>query len=334
MSTPMPAHHRRTIAALVVALATAFAGGLWSMTLSPLEERAASRATAAAPPVEHVSTVPPHRLRLGATVSERGSAVANAAGVTWVLGPGTLSTLTDGTATVVSEGAWSGHAILAHANEGAAWIASGRFLWPVSTTGVIGTRIAPSVGPISAVLAADGRTWVAGSGGTLAWIDPYTGNTIQSYYLGRGTYQFAAVSGYVFVETSEPAGPAIVRLDPKLGATVPVPGASSGPMSGADGRVWWGAADGVQCVVAKTLRRCGRIDVATPAAVAARGGALWVAYPTTRGTDLALFDPRDGRPIADPVALPGSVVASMAVSDTTAWVGLGDAATVVQVTRS
>jgi hypothetical protein len=70
------------------------------------------------------------------------------------------------------------------------------------------------------------------------------------------------------------------------------------------------------------------------AAVAAQGEALWVAYPSTRGTDLALFDPRDGRPIAGPISLPGSVVSSVALMDTAAWVGLGDAGTVVQITRT
>ena len=97
MSTPMPSHHRWPIAALVLILGTAFAGGVWSLTLSPLEQRT-SGASPASDPIEQVSKAPPHRLRLGGTVSG-GSVVADAAGTTWVLGPGTLSTVTDGVAT-------------------------------------------------------------------------------------------------------------------------------------------------------------------------------------------------------------------------------------------
>ncbi len=239
MATPMPSQHRWTIAALVLVLAMAFAGGVWSMTLSPLEQRAASAADGpAAVPVEQVSKAAPHKLHLGTTVSGQGAVVANAAGTTWVLGAGTLSTVTDGSAAVVAQGSWSDHAVLAPSNEGGLWIASGHSLWMVSSTGVVGKRLTPSVGSISAVLAVDGRTWVAGSNGMLAWIDPYTANTIQSYYLGQGTYQLASTSGFVFVATTDPTQAPIVRLDPGVGATLPVPGALSGPIAAADGRLW------------------------------------------------------------------------------------------------
>ena len=341
MGTPMPSHHRWPIAALVLVLGTAFAGGVWSMTLSPLEQRATSGASPAADPIEQVSKAPPHRLRIGATVSG-GSVVADAAGTTWVLGPGTLSTVTDGVATVVARGTWSDRAVLAPSNEGGLWIASGRSLWMVSSFGSIGKRLTPSVGSISAVLAVDGRTWVAGSDGMLAWIDPYTANTIQSYYLGKGAYQLAATSGFIFVATTDPTQAPVVRLDPGIGATVPVPGAQAGPIAAADGRLWWGTTGRVQCVVARSLHRCGQLDVsspttfnvAAPTVVAARGEALWVVYAGTQGAELALFDPKDGRTIAGPVALPGSTVGSVAINATTAWIGMRDAGTVVQVERA
>jgi len=203
----------------------------------------------------------------------------------------------------------------------------------VGPTGSVGKRVSPTVGAISAVLAADGRTWVAGSSGMLAWIDPYTGNTIQSYYLGRGTYQLAAASGYVFVATAEPAQAAIVRLDPAMGAAVPVPGAQLGPIAAADGRLWWGSAGKIQCVVARTLRRCGHVSVGTPAMLAARGQALWVVDAGPQGATLALFNPADGRTIAGPVGLPGASVASMAVGDSSAWIGMRDAGALIQVAR-
>jgi len=331
MSTPMPPQHRWTIAALALALGMAFAGGVWSLTLSPLEQRAV--ASTAPPPVGHVSAAPPHRLRPGTTVSGQGSVVADAAGATWVLGAGTLSTITDGTTTVIAHGSWSDHAVLTPSNEGGLWIASGRFLWMVGPTGSVGKRVSPTVGAISAVLAADGRTWVAGSSGMLAWIDPYTGNTIQSYYLGHGTYQLAAASGYVFVATADPAQAAIVRLDPAMGAAVPVPGAQPGPIAAADGRLWWGAAGRMQCVVARTLRRCGQVSVGTPAMLAARGQALWVVDAGPQGATLALFNPADGRTIAGPIGLPGASVASMAVGDSSAWIGMRDAGALIQVAR-
>jgi hypothetical protein len=341
MSTPMPPQHRWTIAALVLALGMAFAGGVWSMTLSPLEQHAASSDAGTAVPVEQVSKTAPHKLHLGTTVSGHGSIVANAAGTTWVLGAGTLSTVTDGVATVVARGSWSDRAVLTPSNEGGLWIASGHFLWMVSSTGVVGKRLSPSVGSISAVLAVDGRTWVAGSSGMLAWIDPYTANTIQSYYLGHGTYQLAATSGFVFVATTDPTQGPIVRLDPGVGATVPVPGSQSGPIAAADGRLWWGPAGRVQCVVARTLRRCGQLAVvapsmlnaAAPTVLAAHGEALWVVYPGAKGADLALFDPRDGRTIAGPITL-GGTVGTVAVSDSAAWIGMQDTGTVVQVERT
>jgi hypothetical protein len=341
MSTPMPPQHRWTIPALVLVLVVAFAGGVWSMTLSPLEQHAAS-SDAGTVQVEHVSKAAPYKLRLGATVSGYGSVVANAAGTTWILGAGTLSTVTDGAATVVAHGSWSDHAVLAPSNEGGAWIASGRSLWMVGPTGVVGKRLLPSVGSISAVLAVDGRTWVAGSSGMLAWIDPYTANTIQSYYLGQGTYQLAATSGFVFVATTDPTQAPIVRLDPGVGATVPVPGAQSGPIAAANGRLWWGAAGRIQCVVARTLRRCGQLDVvapsllnaAAPTVLAAHGEALWVGYPSAKGADLELFDPRDGRTIAGPITLPGATVGGVGVSDSAAWVGMRDTGTAVQVERT
>jgi hypothetical protein len=343
MGTPMPPHHRWPIAALALALGAAFAGGVWSMTLSPLEQHVASQNGGSAPiAVEHVSSAPPHRLRLGTTVSGEGSVVADAGGTTWVLGRGTLSTVTDGVATVVAHGTWSDRAVLTPSNEGGLWIASGRSLWMVGPYGAIGKRLQPSVGSISAVLAVDGRTWVAGSNGMLASIDPYTANTIQSYYLGTGTYQLAATSGFVFVATSDATQPPIVRLDPGVGATVPVPGAQPGPIAAADGRLWWGTTGRVQCVVARTLRRCGQLDVASasmrnvaaPTLVAANGEALWVVYAGTQGADLALFDPSDGHTIAGPIGLPGSTVGSVAVNDTSAWIGMADAGSVVQVDRT
>jgi hypothetical protein len=342
MSAPMASHHRLTIAALVVALGTAFAGGVWSMTLSPLEQAATSASSQAQIPVEQLSKAPPHRLRLGATVSGGGFVVADAGGTTWVLGPGTLSTITDGVATLIAHGGWSDRAVLAPSNEGGLWIASGRFLWMVGPTGAVGKRLTPSVGTISAVLAVDGRTWVAGSGGMLAWIDPYTANTIQSYYLGNGTYQLAATSGFVFVATTDPTQAAIVRLDPGIGATVPVPGAQLGPIAAADGRLWWGSAGRIQCVIARTLRRCGQLDLgpttmpatAEPVVLGARGEALWVIYAGTRDAELALFDPKNGRTIAGPIALGGSSAASLAVSDTAAWVGMRDTGAAVLVQRS
>jgi hypothetical protein len=225
------------------------------------------------------------------------------------------------------------------------WIASGHHLWPVSAFGSVGRRLSPAVGAISAVLSADGRTWLAGSDGTrgtLALIDPSTADTEQRYYLGQGAYQLAAASGYVFVATRDPAQPPIVRLDPLLGATTPVPGAGTGPIAAADGRLWWGSANAVHCVVAKTLRRCGMVDVRSPAAIAARGEALWVA--SGAGLDapgdpssparLTLFDPRDGRTIAGPVTLPSSSIACVAAGDRAAWVGMLDGRDVVEVERT
>jgi hypothetical protein len=341
MGTPMPPEHRWTIVAFAVVLGMAFAGGVWTLTLSPLEQRAAASAASAAPAAVHLSAAPPHRLRLGPTVSG-GSVVAEAAGTTWVLGRGTLSTVADGVANVVAHGSWSDHALLTPSNEGGLWIASGRFLWMVSSTGSVGKRLAPSVGPISAVLAIDGRTWVAGSSGMLAWIDPYTANTIQSYYLGNGDYHLAETAGYVFVATSQPTQAPIVRLDPAAGAAVPVPGAQAGPIAAIGGRLWWGSAGRIQCVDARTLRRCGQrslgtptmLSAATPIAIAARGHALWVVYADTRGPEVSLLDPDNGRTIAGPIALPGSSVATVAVDDTTAWVGMRDAGTVTAVERN
>jgi hypothetical protein len=334
MGTPMPPQHRWTIAVFVVALGTAFAGGVWSMTLSPLQERAASQAAVAPVPAERPATIAPHRLRVGPPIASHGSTVADIAGSTWLAGRGTVSTVTSGTATVVARGPWSANAILAPANDGSIWLASGRFLWPVSTWGTVGARLAPAVGPISAVLAADGRTWVAGSNGMLAWIDPYTGITIQSYYLGRGGYRLAAASGFVFVSTDDPTQPPIVRLDPSVGDAVPVPGAEPGPIAAAGDHLWWGGASGVHCVLAPTLRRCGRLDVPSPLALAAHGRALWVAEAGAHGAQVELFDATNGRPIAGPVALPGSTVAAVAGRATTAWVGLRDADSMVQVLRT
>ena len=334
MGTPTPPQHRWTIAAFVVALVTAFAGGVWSMTLSPLEERTATATPAPASlPVQQVATTP-HRLRLGATLTGAGATVVRGAGAPWAVDRGTLSTIRSGVATVVARGAWTSDSLLTPANDGSMWLASGRFLWPVSTWGTLGARLSPSVGPISAVLAADGHTWVAGANGMLAWIDPWTGNTIQSYYLGHGSYQLAAASDYVFVATSDPSEAPIVRLDPTVGATVSVPGAQTGPIAVANGRLWWGSADGIRCVVAKTLQRCGRIDVAMPTLIAAHGRALWVVSAGSHGAEVALFEAKSGRPIAGPVVLPGSTAASIAASGTTAWVGLRDTDTLVQVTRS
>ena len=345
MSSPVAGHHRWTVAAVVVALGTAFLGGLWTLTLSPLEHTVGAPPSTAPGPVEQISSSPPHRLRIGPSVTGQGWLVAADGGQTWLLGPGTLSVIADGVATVVAHGAWSRNAVLEPAGGGAMWIASGRHLWPVSVWGSVGRRLSPTVGTISAVLYADGRTWLAGSDGTrgtLALIDPSTANTQQRYYLGRGAYQLAAASGYVFVATRDTSQPPIVRLDPVLGATTPVPGAGTGPIAAADGRLWWGSANAVHCVVAKTLRRCGRVDVRAPAVIAARGEALWVA--SEAGLDatgdpssparLTLFDPRDGRTIAGPVDLPSSSIASVAAGDLTAWVGMREGGDVVEVERT
>jgi hypothetical protein len=343
MSSPVAEHHRWTAAAAVVALGTAFLGGLWSMTLSPLEH------TVGAPvptpqPVEQISSSPPHRLRIGPSVTGEGWLASAGGGQMWLLGAGTLSVIADGLGTLIAHGGWSQNAVLAPAGGGAMWIASGRHLWPVSASGSVGIRLSPTVGAISAVLYADGRTWLAGSDGTrgtLALIDPSTANTQQRYYLGRGPSQLAATSGYVFVATSDPTQPPIVRLDPALGATTPVPGAGPGPIAAADGRLWWGSGNAVQCVVAKTLRRCGRVDVRAPTVIAARGEALWVASEAFDATGhpssparLTLFDPGDGRTIAGPVDLPSSSIACVAAGDLTAWVGMRDGGEVVEVERT
>jgi hypothetical protein len=345
MSSPVAAHHRWTVAAVVVALGTAFLGGLWSMTLSPLEHTVGAPPATAPEPVEQISSAPPHRLRIGPSVTGRGWIATSGGGQTWLLGAGTLSVIADGAATEVAHGGWSRDAILAPAGGGAMWIASGRYLWPVSSSGSVGRRLSPKVGAISAVLDADGRTWLAGSDGTrgtLALVDPSTADTQQRYYLGRGASQLAAASGYVFVATRDPTQPPIVRLDPVLGATTPVPGAGTGPIAAADGRLWWGSANAVHCVVAKTLRRCGRVDVRAPAVIAARGESLWVA--SEAGLDatgdpssparLTLFDPRDGRTIAGPLALPSATVTSLAAGDLTAWVGMREGGDVVEIERT
>jgi hypothetical protein len=344
MSSPVATHHRWTVAAVVLALGTAFVGGLWSMTLSPLEQTVGAPRTTPEP-VEQISSAPPHRLRIGPSVAGQGWLAAAGSGQTWLLGAGTLSVIADGVGRVIAHGGWSQNAVLAPAGGGAMWIASGRHLWPVSAWDSVGKRLSPTVGTISAVLYADGRTWLAGSDGTrgtLALIDPSTANTQQRYYLGQGAYQLAAASGYVFVATLDPTQPSIVRLDPVLGGTTPVPGAGPGPIAAADGRLWWGSASAVHCVVATTLRRCGTVDVRAPTVIAARGEALWVA--SEAGLDasgrpssparLVLFDPRTGRTIAGPVGLPSSSIACVVAGNLTAWVGMRQGGDVVEVERT
>jgi hypothetical protein len=73
---------------------------------------------------------------------------------------------------------------------------------------------------------------------------------------------------------------------------------------------------------------------AAPTLVAAHGEALWVVYPVARGAEISLFDPKDGHTIAGPITLPGSSVATVAVGDTAAWVGMGDTDSAVQVQRT
>jgi hypothetical protein len=109
MSSPVAVHHRWTVAAAVVALGTAFLGGLWSMTLSPLEHTVGAPPSTAPEPVEQISSAPPHRLRIGPSVSGRGW-IAASGGQTWLLGAGTLSVIADGLATEVAHGGWSRNA--------------------------------------------------------------------------------------------------------------------------------------------------------------------------------------------------------------------------------
>jgi hypothetical protein len=337
---------RVTSGVIAVAVATAALGGLWSVTRQAAEPLQSITPTPMPPPSPPVADL---RIALDAKVN---GWIPLDDGHVLVAGPGTLSRVdrVTGRAHVVSQGSWDyDYTELEAYGEGTVLLASGSTLWEIGGRGCcIARRFDLGLGSISAVLEAHGRTWVAATGadgGVLAEIDLEDGHAIQTFPVGQGVYQLAAMHGYLFVGTQAPNGPAVLRLDVSTGTMEPVPDAEGMAIAVTGSTLWWAYANRIHCTDGRLLTPCGDVDIRAPVALAGDGGHLWVLSATGSTRDniyepdpnqpaqLTELDGTTGEIIAGPIALPDTTPARLAVFHGRAWVGFHDTGRLVMVKR-
>lgn len=339
---------QRRVASGVVAVAVAAAalGGLWSVT------RPVAAPTQSVTPSPMPSpSAPVRELRIAVDAKVDGWIPLDAGIHVWVAGPGTLSLVdrTTGNARIVSRGPWDyDYTQLADNGEGTILLAEGSSLWEIAGDGTVIATMDLGLGSISAILQTDRRTWVAATGpdgGVLAEIDLADGHAIQTFPIGQGVYQLAAMPGYLFVGTREPRGPAVLRIDLSTGRMDPVPGAEGLAIAVSGSTLWWASSNVIHCVDARLLTACGDVDIRAPVALAGDGGSLWVLSATGSTSD-TLYEPDPNNPaqlteldgttgevIAGPTDLPDSTPARLSVRDGRAWVGFHDSGRLVMVQR-
>jgi hypothetical protein len=182
-------------------------------------------------------------------------------------------------------------------------------------------------------------------GGVLAEIDLADGHAIQTFPIGQGIYQLAAMPGYLFIGTREPRGPAVLRLELSTGTMEPVPGAEGMAIAITGSTLWWAYANRIHCVDGRLLTPCGDVDIRAPVILAADGGSLWVLSATGSTSD-TLYEPNPNEPpqlteldgttgeiIAGPIDLPDATPARLSVRDGRAWIGFHDTGRLVMVKR-
>jgi hypothetical protein len=337
---------RVTSGVVAVAVAAAALGGFWSVTRQIAEPMQSVTSS----PVPQPSA-PVADLRIALEAKVNGWIPLDDGFHTWVVGPGTLSIVdrATGDARVVARGNWDyDYADIFAYGEGTVLVADGSSLWEIAGSGDVITRLDLGLGSISAILQTDRRTWVAATGpdgGVLAEIDLADGHAIQTFPIGQGIYQLAAMPGYLFIGTREPRGPAVLRLELSTGTMEPVPGAEGMAIALTGSTLWWAYANRIHCVDGRLLTPCGDVDIRAPVILAADGGSLWVLSATGSTSD-TLYEPDPNEPaqlteldgttgevIAGPIDLPDTTPARLSVRGERAWIGFHDTGRLVMVKR-
>jgi len=268
----------------------------------------------------------------------------------WVAGGGTLFEIDQETGEVrqTGRGTWDyDYVQLARYGEGTIFLASGRKLWQVDArSGRIHQRLdLGHLGYVDAVLYTRSGTWVTAStahGGVLAKIDLDTGEALDRIEIGQGVHQLVKSAGYLFVGSRDPERPSVLRVDPRTGATTPMP-TGQGSIAGVGSRLWVASNGRVDCVDAIDLTSCGGIRIPRAASLASDRARLWV-LSFTGSTSSSLYEPDPDQPatvtlldgvsgeiVGGPLALPSYTPATISAFHGHAWIGFHDEGRVVRI---
>jgi hypothetical protein len=289
-------------------------------------------------------------LRIGQDMNAGGWVVLPEWSGVWVAGGGTLSRIDQKTGKVrqTGRGRWDyDYVQLARYGEGTIFLASGRTLWEVDArSGTILQRLdLARLGYVDAVLYTGSATWVTAStahGGVLARIDPETGDVLDRFEVGQGSHQLVKSAGYLVVGSQDLERPSVLRVNPRTGATTPIP-AGPGSIAAVGSRLWVAADGDVLCVDAVDLASCGKIHIPRAASLASDGARLWVLSSTgsrsssiyepdpDQPSTVTLLDGVTGQIIAGPLPLPSFTPATISAFDGHAWVGFHDEGRVVRI---
>lgn len=301
-------------------------------------------------PQSDASAQPRDVLRIGQDTKVGGWVVLPEWFGVWVAGGGTLFEIDQKTGEVrqTGRGKWDyDYVQLARYGEGAIFLASGTTLSQVDAwSGTIIHRLdLRHLGYVDAVLYTRSGTWVTAStahGGVLAKIDLDTGEALDRIEIGQGVHQLVKSAGYLFVGSRDPERPSVLRVDPRTGATTPMP-TGQGSIAGVGSRLWVASDGRVDCVDAIDLTSCGGVHIPRAASLASDGARLWV-LSFTGSTSSSLHEPDPDQPatvslldgvsgeiVAGPLALPSFTPATISAFHGHAWIGFHDEGRVVRI---
>jgi hypothetical protein len=294
---------------------------------------------------------PPHEvLRIGQDTKVGGWVVLPEWFGVWVAGGGTLFEIDQktGEARQTGRGRWDyDYVQLARLGEGAIFLASGKTLSEVDArSGTIIQRLdLGHIGYVDALLYTRSGTWVTAStahGGVLAKIDLDTGEALDRIEIGQGVHQLVKSAGYLFVGSLDPEKPSVLRVDPRTGATTPMP-TGQGSIAGVGSRLWVASNGQVDCVDAIDLTSCGGVHIPRAVSLASDGSRLWV-LSFTGSTSSSLYEPDPDQPatvslldgvsgeiVGGPLALPSYTPATISAFQGHAWIGFHDEGRVVRI---
>jgi hypothetical protein len=357
---------RRVSASVTATVITCAAfTGLWAASHAP--SGPAGDATISQPPTptSHppqatAQILPYDGLKIAGQTAANGWVVLPDPFGIWVAGPGTLTRIDPetGDVRVTAHGGWDYDFVrLAEYGEGTIFIASGTTLLKMDAISgaVIAKADLSSLGYLDSVIEYQGTTWVTASGEdrsqVLAEVDPDTGKVLQRVDgIGQGLHELAEAGGYLFVASRQYSGPALLRIDPESAEVTPVPRAPAGAsIVGVGSHLWMAgglfglfANDGIECLDASTLHRCGDVNLPGVVQLAASGRDLWVlsdgatgssdSSARSHGASVTLIDGANGDVLAGPLSVPGSP-SSIATLNGRAWVGYYNSGTVIEIDR-
>lgn len=295
--------------------------------------------------------VPPAtELRIGLDTIAGGWVVLPDSFGIWVAGAGTLSEVDQDTGEVrqTGRGTWDyDYVQLARYGEGTIFLASGRTLWEIAArSGTVLQRLdLDRLGYVDAVLSTPSGTWVTAStahAGVLAKIDLDTGDVLDRFEVGQGSHQLVNSAGYLVVGSQDSERPSVLRVDPRTGATTPMPG-GPGSIAAVASRLWIASEGELLCVDTVDLASCGKIHIPRAASLASDGARLWVLSSTGSSSSsiyepdpdqpstVTLLDGVTGQIVAGPLALPSITPATISAFQGHAWIGFHEDGRVIRI---